>query len=443
MSNLENAIEIIKKKTAGQDQFHQSVDEVLEYVLPFVKDKQDYLDAKIVERLLVPDRTIEFRVTWQDDDGEIHINNGWRVQFNNAIGAYKGGLRFHPSVNLDTLKFLGFEQTFKNALTGLPMGGGKGGADFDPKGKSDAEIMRFCQSFMMELFKYIGPDHDVPAGDIGVGEREIGYLFGTYKQITGAHHGVLTGKNPAFGGSCIRKEATGYGCVYFLQSILAEQGENLQEKRCAISGAGNVALYTAEKLIQLGARVITFSDSQGYIVKDDGFSQEELISIRVLKEEKRGRLSELDLKGVEYYDGRKPWHEEYQVAIPAATQNEIEKDDAITIKDAGVCVMVEAANMPLTRDATDYLRDKDIIIAPAKAANAGGVAVSGLERTQNAQRLSWDCEKVDSTLKETMKDIHSICKAYGDNNGMVDYIKGANIGGFVRTADAMLAFGTL
>ncbi len=443
MSEHEDQIKRIKRQTQGQDQFHQAVDDVMEHVLPFVGDKQEYMDEKIVERLLTPDRVIEFRVTWRDDNKEIQTNRGFRVQYNNAIGPYKGGLRFHPSVTLDTFKFLAFEQTFKNALTGLPMGGGKGGSDFDPKGKSEAEVMRFCQAFMMELHKYIGPDHDIPAGDIGVGNREIGYLFGAYKQITGVHHGVLTGKNPAFGGSCIRKEATGYGCVYFLKDILEAHDDKLEGKRCAISGAGNVALYTAEKLIEEGASVITLSDSKGYICAKDGISEEQLAVIRTLKEEKRGRLSDLNEKGITYHDGKKPWQEEYDVAIPAATQNEVEIEDAKNIQDAGASVVCEAANMPLTAEATDFLREKDMTIAPAKAANAGGVVVSGLERTQNAQRLSWGCRKVDETLQRTMKDIHDICAEYGKSRDQIDYIKGANIGGFVSVADAMKAYGVI
>lgn len=441
MTAVKDYITTIKEQTKGQEQFHQAVDDVMDHVIPFVKDKQTYLEAKVVERLLNPDRTIEFRISWHDDKGEIQINRGWRVQFNNAIGPYKGGLRFHPSVSLDTFKFLGFEQVFKNALTGLPMGGGKGGSDFDPKGKSDAEILRFCQAFMTELYKYIGPDHDVPAGDIGVGSREIGYLFGTYKQITGAHHGVLTGKNPAFGGSCIRTEATGYGCVYFLENVLEAIDEGIKGKRCAISGAGNVALYTAEKLIELGGKVLTLSDSNGYILAEDGIKSEQLEEICKLKEEKRGRLSELDINGITFIEGETPWENTYDVAIPAATQNEVSKKEATAIKKAGATIVCEAANMPLTSGATEYLKGNDIIIAPAKAANAGGVAVSGLERTQNAQMLSWDCEKVDETLKQTMKDIHAVCKKYGETEDGIDYIKGANIGGFVRVADALMAYG--
>lgn len=441
MSDLQNTISEFKRKTKGEDDFHQAVDDVMEHIVPFVEDHTGYLDANIIERLLVPDRIIEFRVTWQDDEGVIQTNRGWRVQFNNAIGAYKGGLRFHPSANLDTFKFLGFEQIFKNALTGLPMGGGKGGSDFDPKGKSDAEVLRFCQAFMMELYKYIGPDHDVPAGDIGVGGREIGYMFGTYKQITGTHNGVLTGKRVAFGGSHIRTEATGYGCVYFLEEILKAQNQELKGKRCAISGSGNVAIYTAEKLIQNGAKVTTLSDSKGYISADNGLTEEQLEVIRVLKEEKRGRLSELDEKGIQYHEDKKPWEGEYDIALPAATQNEIGINEAEQIKSAGAKVVVEGANMPTTSKAVNYLVAEGVIIAPAKAANAGGVAVSGLERTQNSQFLTWPAERVDESLKQTMKDIHAQCVNYGQDGDRIDYIKGANIGGFVRVADAMKACG--
>lgn len=441
MPDLKSRIQAIKDQTKGQEQFHQAVDDVLEHIYDYAAERQDYQDAKIIERLLVPDRVIEFRVTWHDDNGVTQVNRGWRVQYNNAIGAYKGGLRFHPSVSLDTFKFLGFEQVFKNALTGLPMGGGKGGSDFDPKGKSDAEVFRFCQAFMMELYKYIGPDYDVPAGDIGVGGREIGYMFGTYKQITGAHNGVLTGKARAFGGSWIRKEATGYGCVYFAENLLAEKGEELEGKRCAISGAGNVALYTAEKLLQKGAQVITLSDSNGAIVAKDGFTQDQLNEIYVLKEEQRGRLSDYGSQGVEYLDGKKPWAHEYDLAFPSATQNEVEMEDAQAIKDAGALAVCEGANMPLTSKATQFLQKEGVTIAPAKAANAGGVAVSGLERTQNAQYRFWTRERVDETLQRMMKDIHTTCKEHGQDGDKIDYIKGANIGGFVQVADAMMALG--
>ena len=441
MSDLNAAIDLTKATTPGEDQFHQAVDDVMADVLPFVRDKQEMLNAKIVERLLMPDRIIQFRVTWQDDDGEIQLNTGWRVQYNNAIGPYKGGLRFHPDATLDTFKFLGFEQVFKNALTGLPMGGGKGGSDFDPKGKSDGEVARFCQAFMMELYKYIGPDQDVPAGDIGVGEREIGYLFGTYKQITGQQHGVLTGKNPAFGGSCVRKEATGYGCVYFLENVLTAKDESVAGKRCAISGAGNVALYAAEKLIEQDALVITLSDSRGCIINPDGITMDQWQKIRALKEDNRGALSQLDEAGIEYHDAKTPWDQEYDIAIPAATQNEIDKEEARGIRASGAKLVCEAANMPLSAAAVETLETAGVSILPSKAANAGGVAVSGLERTQNAQNLSWESERVDDQLRATMKEIHRTCVEHGEDNGTIDYIKGANIGGFIRVANAMKAYG--
>ena len=442
MSELERFITHIREKSQHQPQFLQAVDDILEHIVPVVSDKTELLNSKIVEQLLIPDRIIEFRITWQDDDGNTQINNGWRVQFNNAIGPYKGGLRFHPSVSLDTFKFLGFEQIFKNALTGLPMGGGKGGSDFDPKGKSSGEVKRFCDAFMMELYKYIGPDRDIPAGDIGVGAREIGYLFDTYKRITGNHHGVLTGKSPAFGGSWIRKEATGYGCVYFLEKLLAEQNQELENKRCAVSGSGNVALYTAEKLIHKGAKVITLSDSDGFIACEDGLNEDQLEKIRAFKEEQRGRLSELDDGNIKYHEGEKPWQGEYDIAIPAATQNEISEQDAESLIDAKLSVLCEAANMPLTKAATHVLTEAGIIVAPAKAANAGGVAVSGLERTQNAQNKPWDRKQVDKALKEIMGDIHALCLKHGTttDSDKVDYIKGANVGGFMRVAEAMQAY---
>jgi glutamate dehydrogenase (NADP+) len=442
MSDLEQIIRDIKEKTKGEDNFHQAIDDVMDDVLPFVHENPDYKNYSVIERLLVPDRVIQFRVTWMDGEGNVHINNGWRVQYNNAIGPYKGGLRFHPSVKLDTFKFLGFEQTFKNALTGLPMGGGKGGSDFNPKGKSEADIARFCHSFMMELYKYIGPDRDVPAGDIGVGGAEIGYLFGTYKQITGQFHGALTGKSPSFGGSCLRPEATGYGAVYFLEHILKEENDNLEGKRCVVSGAGNVALHAAKKLIAKNAKVITLSDSQGTIVKVDGFTEEELEKIYDLKEVQNKHLKDLSMKGTEYRNGAEPWDVECEIALPCATQNEVDEDNAKKLHEAGVKYICEGANMPLTSDATRYLLDKDVIIAPAKAANAGGVAVSGLEQTQNAERRYWSAERVDEALQDIMKNIFNLCRDNGNDDGKINYIKGANIGGFKRVANAMQAFRT-
>jgi len=442
MSDLHNVVNSVKKTTAGENDFHQAVDDVMNDVIPFLKNNPEYNENNVLERLLVPDRVIQFRVTWMDGAGNVNVNNGWRVQYNNAIGPYKGGLRFHPSVKLDTFKFLGFEQTFKNALTGLPMGGGKGGSDFDPSDRDDADIYRFCTAFMMELYKHIGPDVDVPAGDINVGAREIGYLFGAYKQLTTQFHGVITGKGPAFGGSLLRPEATGFGAVYFLNHILEENGDDIKDMRCAISGAGNVALHAAMKLIELDSKVITLSDSRGCIVKEDGFTADELDRIYDLKENQGKRLHDLNIKGIEYKDGEEPWAHECDVAFPCATQNEIEESEAKAIKEGGAKYICEGANMPLTSDATEYLVEKGVIIAPAKAANAGGVAVSGLEQTQNSMRKYWSKGEVDEALKGIMKNIFKACKENGDDNGKVNYIKGANVGGFKKVAKAMKAFGT-
>lgn len=442
MSEYKAVIKKIKENTPGEEQFHQAVDDVMGDIIPFIEENPEYGEYSVIERLLVPDRIIQFRVTWMDGKDNVHVNNGWRVQYNNSIGPYKGGLRFHPSVKTDTFKFLGFEQTFKNALTGLPMGGGKGGSDFDPKGKSEADISRFCHAFMMELFKHIGPDRDVPAGDIGVGGAEIGYLFGTYKQLTGQFHGVLTGKSPSFGGSCLRPEATGYGAVYFLEHVLDQQGEKIEGQRCIVSGAGNVALHAAKKLIQKNAIVVTLSDSKGSIVIKDGLTMDQLEEIYDVKENQNGYLKDLKMDGIEYRDGKEPWDVKANIALPCATQNEVGLDEAKNLEKNGVKYICEGANMPLTSDATEYLVKKDIIIAPAKAANAGGVAVSGLEQTQNAERRSWSSERVDEALKEIMKNIFDICKENGDEDGKINYIKGANIGGFKRVANAMKAFRT-
>lgn len=441
--DIDQIIETLKQKTPEEVEFHQAVKEVADEVVPLVRDHDKYVDARIFERLLVPDRVIQFRVTWLDDGGNVQINNGWRVQYNNALGPYKGGLRFHPNVRLDTFKFLGFEQTFKNALTRLPMGGGKGGSDFDPKGKSEHEVMRFCQAFMQGLYTHIGANRDVPAGDIGVGNREIGYLYGAYKQLTGQHEAVLTGKNPGFGGSCVRKEATGYGCVYFLMNMLAHRDDEIDGKRCAVSGAGNVALYTAQKLVERDAKVITLSDSKGYIVKDDGFSAEELKKIIQLKETENGALGDFDGDGVRYHEGKKPWGEDFDVAIPAATQNEVSGDDMDQMLDGGLKIICEAANMPLEAEARVQAREAGILIAPAKAANAGGVAVSGLERSQNAMHLSWSAKKVDKKLRKIMKQIHQDCVECAEDADKPDYIQGANIAGFKRVAEAMLTYGVI
>ena len=392
-----------------------------------------------------PDRVISFRVCWEDDAGNIRVNRGARVQFNSAIGPYKGGLRFHPSVTLSVLKFLGFEQTFKNSLTTLPMGGGKGGANFNPKGKSDREVMRFCQSFMTELSRHIGSNVDIPAGDIGVGAREVSYLFGQYKRIQNEFTGTITGKGLAFGGSLIRTEATGYGNVYFVRELLARIGDGLEDRVCVISGSGNVAQYTAEKAIQLGAKVVTLSDSSGFVHDPDGIDEEKLAFVKELKSVRRGRISEYaEYFGCDFHKGKRPWGVPCDIAFPSATQNEIDKEDASALISNGVRVVSEGANMPTTIDGIHAFRDAKILYAPSKAANAGGVAVSGLEQTQNAMRLSWSREEVDARLADIMKSIHDQCVTYGQGSGdHVDYVTGANIAGFVKVADAMLAYGVI
>lgn len=443
----------LKDKYPHEPQFHQTVEDLLHDILPYIQNKDSngfkdqYYNSNIIERLLEPDRIIQFRVSWQTQTGEIKVNRGWRVQHSNAIGPYKGGLRFHPEVSLDTFKFLAFEQTFKNALTGMQMGGGKGGSDFNPKEYDDVDIMNFCHAFMVELYRYIGPHKDVPAGDIGVGEREIGYLFGMYKKIVGRFDGAMTGKNPAFGGSCIREEATGYGCVYFLESALQRAGENIEGKVCALSGAGNVAIYAANKLIEKGAKVITLSDSQGMLYSSNGFSESDLKDIKKVKIDKHGALKDLKSKNsnFKYYSTKSPWDYKCDIAIPCATQNELDKSAAKKLKDNATLFVCEAANMPLTSKATALLRGSKTQILPSKAVNAGGVAVSGLERTQNAQYLGWAPEKVDQHLSDIMQDIHELCVKHGANadDTSIDYIKGANIAGFERVAKAMLAYGSL
>lgn len=441
MSTVQAILESLKKSHPNEHQFHQAVNDVYQAVVPFVEAHEKYQDQALLERLLVPDRIIEFRVTWQDAANQVHINRGWRVQHNNALGAYKGGLRFHPAVDLDTFKFLAFEQTFKNALTGLPMGGGKGGSDFDPKGKSTADVQRFCQAFMLKLAQYIGPEQDVPAGDIGVGAREIGYLFGAYKNISGHFNGVLTGKAPASGGSCGRTEATGYGTVYFLQHMLQQHDRSLNEQRCVVSGAGNVAIYTVEKLLQLGAQVLTVSDSGGTLLAKSGLTEDHLHTIKQVKEVDRGQLKQVadQHEDLQFMADEKPWGINCDVAIPAATQNELNEDDAKALHDNGVQFIAEAANMPLTAEATEYLIKHGVVIGPSKAVNAGGVAVSGLERTQNALMQSWSAEQVDRKLQDIMEHIHQACVAQGQqSNGRIDYIHGANIAGFIKVADAML-----
>ncbi len=435
----------LKKRNPGEPEFQQAVREVAESILPFVADHPEYQKAHIFERMTEPDRVIIFRVCWEDDEGSIRVNRGTRVQFNNAIGPYKGGIRFHPTVTLSVLKFLGFEQTLKNSLTGLPMGGAKGGANFNPRGKSDREVMRFCQAFMTELSRHIGASVDIPAGDIGVGAREISYLFGQYKRIRNEFTGALTGKGLAFGGSLVRTEATGYGNVYFMREVLAKRSDSLEGKVALVSGSGNVAQYTAQKAIELGAKVVTMSDSSGFIHDPNGIDLEKLDWIIDLKTEKRGRIGEyVDKFGGEFHEGKRPWGVPCQIAFPCATQNELDKDDAETLVKNGVIAVTEGANMPTTIDGVHVFQNAKVLFGPGKASNAGGVAVSGLEQTQNAMRLSWSREEVDTRLKEIMVGIHDQCVKYGETtDGHVDYVKGANIAGFVKVADAMVAYGVL
>lgn len=442
---VETYMNWLRQRNPGEKEFHQAVYEVGINVLPFLLKHPEYTDVNIFARLTEPDRIIIFRVVWQDDDGNIQVNRGYRVQHCNAIGPYKGGIRFHPSVNLSILKFLSFEQTFKNSLTGLPMGGGKGGSDFDPKGKSDGEIMRFCQSFMTELFRHIGPYTDVPAGDIGVGGREISYLFGQYKRLANQFTGVLTGKGLAFGGSEIRVEATGYGCVYMMEDMLKHRGNNIEDKVAVVSGSGNVALYAVEKLIELGAKPVTLSDSSGFIFDPAGFDSVKLDWIKDLKEVRRGRISEFAEEfGVEYHEGKRPWDVPCDIAFPCATQNEIGLSDATTLLNNGCFGIAEGANMPSTQDAIDAFQEARIMFAPSKAANAGGVAVSGLEMTQNSMRMSWSRDELNRHLREIMVDIHNRCVEHGsESEGHVNYLKGANIAGFIKVADAMLAYGVM
>lgn len=432
----------IEEKNNGEAEFIQAVHEVAEAVVPFVEENPKYKQARILERICEPERIIIFRIPWIDDKGEYRINRGFRVQMNSAIGPYKGGIRLHPSVNLSILKFLAFEQVLKNSLTSLPMGAGKGGSDFDPKGKSDNEVMRFCQSFMTELCKHIGADTDVPAGDIGTGSREIGYMFGQYKRIRNEFVGVLTGKDINYGGSLIRPEATGYGCVYFANEMLQQHGESVQGKTALVSGSGNVAQYTVEKLNALGAKPITLSDSSGFILDKNGIDSEKLEFVKFLKNEKRGRIKEYaDKYNCEYHPGMRPWNIKADLAFPSATQNEINGDDARNLISNGIYCVAEGANMPSTPEAIEIFLDKKILFGPGKAANAGGVAVSGLEMSQNSLRLSWTREEVDSKLKEIMHNIHQNCVKYGKENSYINYVQGANIAGFIKIADAMLAQG--
>ena len=431
-------------KDAHEPVFIQAVQEVAEAIIPFMEDNPKYKSSNLLERIVEPERTIIFRVPWLDDNGNTQVNRGFRVEFNSAIGPYKGGLRFHPSVNLGILKFLGFEQVFKNSLTTLPMGGGKGGSDFDPKGKSDNEVMRFCQSFMTELSRHIGPNTDVPAGDIGVGGREIGYLFGQYKRIRNEFTGVLTGKGINWGGSLIRPEATGYGTVYFAQNMLATKSQDFNNKVVAISGSGNVAQYACEKATQLGAKVVTLSDSSGYIYDKDGIDAEKLRFVMELKNVKRGRIKEYAEKfNCEFIEGQRPWSVDCDIALPCATQNELNGEEAKTLIANGCICISEGANMPSTPEAIEAFQSAKILFAPGKASNAGGVATSGLEMSQNSIRMNWTREEVDEKLKRIMKDIHTSCVIYGTEGDFVDYVKGANIAGFVKVADAMLDQGVV
>jgi glutamate dehydrogenase (NADP+) len=433
----------LKKRNPHEREFHQAVEEVAASVMPFYLDHKAYRDAQILERLTEPDRVVIFRVVWEDDAGNVRVNRAWRVQFSHALGPYKGGLRFHPTVTQSVLKFLGFEQIFKNSLTGLPMGGAKGGSNFNPKEKSDREVMRFCHSMMTELHRHIGEDIDVPAGDIGVGSREISFLFGQYMRLENRWSGVLTGKGQAFGGSAVRTEATGYGCVYFCENMLTHHGDDLADKRVCISGSGNVALYAAEKLIEKKARVLTLSDSDGFVHIKDGLTPDQLRFVQDLKEKRRGRITEFAEKfdGVEFFPEKRPWSVPCDVAMPCATQNELERDDADSLIESGVRAICEGANMPTTPEATHLFRQAKVLFAPGKAANAGGVAVSGLEQSQNAMRLSWSHAEVDQRLQGIMHGIHKRCVEFAQKDGHVDYIDGANLAGFKKVADAMLAYG--
>ena len=431
------------RRNPGEPEFHQAVREVAHSIMPFLLANPRYLRARILVRLTEPDRIITFRVVWQDDAGRVHANRAWRVQFSNAIGPYKGGLRFHPSVTQSVLKFLGFEQVFKNSLTGLPMGGAKGGSNFDPRGKSEGEVMRFCQAMMRELHRHIGEDTDVPAGDIGVGTREIGFLFGQYMRLANRFTGVLTGKGLSFGGSHVRTEATGYGAVYFLQNLLETRGLEIQGMTATVSGSGNVALYAIEKLGQLGAKVVTASDSSGFVHDPDGISGERLKWLKDLKEVRRGRISEYaEHFKCEYFPGKRPWNVPCEIAMPCATQNEIDVDDAASLLGNDVIAVAEGANMPSTFRAVDAFIGHKVLFGPGKATNAGGVAVSGLEQSQNALRISWTRQEVDQRLKGIMREIHEKCCIDGtDADGFVNYVRGANIAGFRKVADALLAYG--
>jgi glutamate dehydrogenase (NADP+) len=443
-AEIDAFMEKVRAANIHETEFLQAVQEVAEAVIPVIEKTPKYKDAKILERMVEPERTIMFRVPWIDDKGGVRVNKGYRIEFNSAIGPYKGGLRFHPSVNLSILKFLGFEQIFKNSLTTLPLGGGKGGSDFDPKGKSDNEVMKFCQSFMTELSRHIGPNTDVPAGDIGVGEREIGYMFGQYKRIRNEFTGVLTGKGLNWGGSLIRTEATGYGTVYFAKEMLTTKDDDFQGKRVVISGSGNVAQYAIQKVLQLGGSVLTVSDSSGYIYTKNGFQSEHLEFLMNLKNIRRGRVKEMadEFDGVEFYKGKRPWEVPADIALPCATQNELNAEEAQMLINNNVICVVEGANMPCTPEAIEAFQNAGILFSPGKASNAGGVATSGLEMSQNSLRYSWTAEEVDNKLNDIMVAIHESCRKYGTrSDGYVDYVKGANIAGFVKVADAMIEQG--
>jgi len=443
-TGIDAFMEEVIRRNPGEFEFHQAVREFAEHVVPYVDAHPEYKEARILGRLVEPDRVIMFRVAWENDEGRIEVNRGYRVQFNGAIGPYKGGLRFHPSVNLSILKFLGFEQIFKNSLTTLPMGGAKGGADFDPKGKSDREVMRFCQAFMTELYRHIGKNTDVPAGDIGVGAREVGYLFGQYKRMRNEFTGTMTGKGLAFGGSSVRPEATGYGAVYFAREMLATRNDDLEGKVCTVSGAGNVAQYTAQRLVRFGAKVVTLSDSTGFVYDPDGLNEEKIDWVIDLKTNRRGTISEFaDEFGLAYFPGQRPWNVPCQIAFPSATQNEIDGDDARALVQNGCMAVSEGANMPTTPEGVRVFESNRVLYAPGKAANAGGVAISGLEMQQNSMRMSWTFEEVDTKLQQIMRRIHEKCLEYGSVNGHISYTKGANIAGFKKVADAMLAYGIM
>ena len=445
---LDEFVDGVDKRNPGQPEFIQAVKEVAASVLDYIKDHPKYHEHQILERMAEPDRVLSFRVCWQDDEGHVRVNRGYRIQNNNAIGPYKGGIRFHPSVNQGILKFLAFEQTFKNALTGLPMGGGKGGSNFNPKGKSDAEIMRFCQAFMTELYRHVGEDTDVPAGDIGVGGREIGYMFGQFKRITNRFVGVLTGKGMEYGGSPIRTEATGYGAVYFLEDMLARVGKSIDGEVCLVSGSGNVAQHAVEKILQLGGKPVTLSDSDGFIYDKDGITHEKLAFVKELKNKRRGRIEEYATKfGAEFHGGAaRPWSVPGRYAVPCATQNEINADDAKMMLDNGVQAVSEGANMPTELEAVHLFQAARILFAPGKAANAGGVGVSGLEMSQNSARITWKEDELQKLLRDIMQGIHDRCVRYGGvagEPGYIDYVKGANVAGFVKVADAMIAQGVV